>query len=108
MATYGCHLARKLMLSSACKAATLPPCCCALQVACQSDLRVIKRSKFWGQGDDLVTDLPSADGNLPATAAATAAQVMPLGELELVLDRRRRAQQRRQQAARQQGEQGQR
>ncbi|KAI3424813.1 hypothetical protein D9Q98_008199 [Chlorella vulgaris] len=80
----------------------------ACQVACQSDLRVIKRSKFWGQGDDLVTDLPSADGNLPATAAATAAQVMPLGELELVLDRRRRAQQRRQQAARQQGEQGQR
>ncbi|KAL4855886.1 putative membrane transporter protein [Chlorella vulgaris] len=78
----------------------------ACQVACQSDLRVIKRSKFWGQGDDLVPDLPSADGNLPATA--TAAQVMPLGEFELVLDRRRRAQQRRQQAASQQGEQGQR
>jgi hypothetical protein len=54
------------------------------QVACQGDLRVVKRSGFWGQGADILTDLPAG------SEQAAAAEVQPLGQLEFVLDRRRR------------------
>lgn len=66
------------------------------QVACQGDLAVVKRSKFWGQGEEVLLDLPEgAAGSAGSAGAAAAADVMPLGQLEFVLDRRR--QQRRQQ-----------
>lgn len=60
---------------------------CSVQLACEGDLRVTKRSMFWGQGDDVLPDLP-AGGEQGA-----AAQVQPLGDLEFVLDRRRRRRQ---------------
>lgn len=58
-------------------------------MACQGDLAVVKRSQFWGQGEEVLPDLPE-----PGPGAAAAAEAMPLGQLEFVLDRRRqRAQQ---------------
>ena len=53
-----------------------------VQVSCQGDVRVIKRSGFWGQDDQVLPDLPAADSSY-------AASVAPLGQLEFVLDRRR-------------------
>lgn len=68
-----------------------------LQLACQGDLTVVKRSGFWGQGEEVLPALPDP-GPGPAGVGAAAAQAMPLGQLEFVLDRRRqRGQQQRQQ-----------
>ncbi|KAL4421614.1 hypothetical protein ABPG75_010905 [Micractinium tetrahymenae] len=65
----------------------------ACQVACQGDLAVVKRTQFWGQGEEVVPDFPDATAGAAGTAGtagtAAAAEVMPLGQLEFVLDRRR-------------------
>ncbi|KAL4450229.1 hypothetical protein ABPG77_010898 [Micractinium sp. CCAP 211/92] len=69
----------------------------ACQLACQGDLTVVKRSGFWGQGEEVLPALPDP-GPGPAGVGAAAAQAMPLGQLEFVLDRRRqRSRQQRQQ-----------
>jgi hypothetical protein len=48
-----------------------------LQVACLGpQLEVIKRSKFWGQGDEVVVTPGAAEGS----------SVTPLGSLEYILD----------------------
>jgi len=70
---------------------------------------VIKRDGFWGQGESILPDLEcpapaagSSRGNGSGSAAegtavpAAAGSVMPLGQLEFILDRRRREQQQRQ------------
>lgn len=60
------------------------PLHCCTQVACQGDVRVIKRSGFWGQHQEVLPDLAAAD-----SSSTGAASVTPLGQLEFVLDRRR-------------------
>lgn len=64
---------------------------------------MIKRSGFWGQGEQVLPDLPAAaaagqagggSGGVAAPAGSTAAEVAPLGELEFILDRRRQSKQR--------------
>eukprot|EP00898_Chlorokybus_atmophyticus_P003837 jgi/Chlat1/4454/Chrsp29S04402 len=47
----------------------------ACQVRCEGDLKVYKRSKFWGQGDEVMEDITEDN-----------ASVLPLGELEFILD----------------------
>lgn len=61
--------------------------CHPRQVACQGDLRVVKRSGFWGQGDQALPDLaPGTDGS--GGSGGGSSSVTPLGQLEFVLDRR--------------------
>lgn len=48
-------------------------------------MAVVKRDRFWGQGDNVLPDLPPADS--AAAGGEAAASVMPLGQtLELLLD----------------------
>lgn len=69
-------------------------------------MHVVKRSGFWGQGEEVLPDLPASSSSTSsshaagdgaaageaggAVEAAAAVKVMPLGQLEFVLDRRRR------------------
>ena len=83
-----------------------PPGNSRLRLACQvrlsaahDSVEVVKRSMFWGQGDDVVVmededeDEDEEDGDVNAAAAAAdkegekaAAAVLPFGALEFVLD----------------------
>jgi hypothetical protein len=57
-----------------------------MQVSCQgAELSVLKRDKFWGQGDAVLG--PAGPGEYS----------LPLGELEFLLDANRRQQQQQQQ-----------
>lgn len=51
--------------------------CCYGQVRCNTDLTVVKRDKFWGEGDVVRDDF---DHESPPQ------QVQPLGRLEFLLD----------------------
>mmetsp|Transcript_8021 Transcript_8021/g.16419 ORF Transcript_8021/g.16419 Transcript_8021/m.16419 type:complete len:201 (+) Transcript_8021:98-700(+) len=59
-----------------------PPGNQKLRLACQvrvnQDITVIKRDKFWGEGDSIREDIAEA---------ASASSLQPLGSLEFVLDR---------------------
>lgn len=54
-----------------------PTQCGSSAVSCQSDLSVIKREGFWGQGETVLQDLPAGEGRSSP----------PLGRLEYILDR---------------------
>lgn len=49
-----------------------------------------KRSGFWGQGEGVLPDLPATGGDSSSGSSSSGASVAPLGQLEFVLDRRRR------------------